>query len=217
MTAQSATRTAQPHSRISDDRVEELLQIAGQVFAERGFDGASVNEMAKRANASKGTFYSRYPTKAALLMAVMAQQVQGFETELADVLVPRLSLEEGLTVFADRMLTIVLSEEMLANYRVVTLEAQRFPELGKMYYENGAEKIAHFLARYLGQKVREGKLRISEPHITAELFIDSILGMPRLRAALGIGTQSRKKKTQRIAIAVQGFLAAYGVREKSAV
>jgi TetR/AcrR family transcriptional repressor of mexJK operon len=204
-----ANKAAQPHARISDDRVEELLKIAAEVFAERGFDGASVNEMAKRANASKGTFYSRYPTKEALLMAVMGQKVQGLETELAAIMAPTLGIDEALTTFADRMLSVVLNDQMMANYRVVTLEARRFPELGKMYYENGAGKIAHFLAVYLQRKVQEGKLKISNPQISAELFIDSIIGMPRLKAALGISTLSRKEKAQRIEIAVQTFLAAH--------
>lgn len=209
MTSKHATEAAQTHSRISDDRVAELLQIAGQVFAERGFDGASVNEMAKRASASKGTFYSRYPTKRDLLMAVVAQQVRGIEAELADALAPGLDLAEALTRFANQVLSIVLSKEVLANHRVVTLEAQRFPELGKVYYENGAEKVAQIFAAYLAQKVREGKLRITNPRITAELFIDSIIGMPRLKTALGMGTLSRNKKAERIAIAVEAFLAAY--------
>lgn len=212
MTSKRATEAAQPYSRISDDRVAELLRIAGQVFAERGFDGASVNEMAKRASASKGTFYSRYPTKRDLLMAVVAQQVRGIETELSDALAPGLDLPEALTKFADRILSLVLSKEVLANYRVVTLEAQRFPELGKVYYENGAEKVAQFFAAYLAQKVREGKLKMANPRITAELFIDSIVGMPRLKTALGMGTLSRKKKAERIEIAVDAFLAAYGSR-----
>jgi len=179
------------------------------VFAERGFDGASVNEMAVRANASKGTFYRRYPTKEALLMAVMGQKVHGLETDLANIMAPNVGVGDALTAFADRMLSVVLADEMLANYRVVTLEARRFPELGKMYYENGAGKIAQFLASYLSRKVQEGKLKVANPQISAELFIDSIIGMPRLKAALGISTLSRKEKAKRIEVAVETFLAAH--------
>ncbi len=212
MTRERSRADAQAHSRISNDRMDELLQIAGQVFAERGFDGASVNEMAKRANASKGTFYSRYPTKRDLLIAVVSEQSRELESEIADLLNPKLELPEALTGFADRILSIVLSRTVLANYRVVTLEAQRFPELGRIYYENGAEKVSRYFADYLSSKVREGKLKIANPQITAELFIDSIVGMPRLKIALGIGTLSKKKKAERIEIAVEAFLAAYGTR-----
>ena len=200
------TQTSPPHARISPARVDELLEIAAQVFAERGFDGASVNEMAKRANASKGTFYSRYPTKEALLMAVMGQRVQGLEADLAGSMAPHIEIEQALTSFADHMLSVVLSEPMLANYRVVTLEARRFPELGKAYYENGAGKMARFLASYLALKASEGIIELEHPQICAELFIDSIVGMPRLRAALGIGVLSRKERALRIELAVKTFL-----------
>ncbi len=200
------------NSRLDDARVDEILHVAWQVFSERGFDGATVDEMAKRAKTSKRSFYSRFPTKQALLMAVMSMQVQALKTDLAEFMSPDLSLEEALTSFADRMLTIVLSDQLLATYRVVTLESQRFPELGKMYYENGVAKISRFLAGYLSRLTEQGRLTIPDTEVAAEQFIDSIVGLPRLRAALGISKLGRREKAHRIEIAVSAFLRAYGTQ-----
>ena len=197
------------HARISDDRVEELLDIAAQVFAERGFDGASVNEMAKRANASKGTYYSRYPSKEALLMAVMGRRVEDLERELSSVMGSSDDLGKVLTDFATRMLSVVLSEQMLSSYRVVTLEARRFPDLGKAYYENGVLKVSRFLSGFFIRMSHAGRLKIEHPDISAELFIDSIVGVPRMKAALGLGAIGRKEQSDRIRVAVETFLAAH--------
>jgi TetR/AcrR family transcriptional regulator, mexJK operon transcriptional repressor len=204
-----AAQNDRPHARISEDRVEELLDIAAQVFAERGFDGASVSEMAKRANASKGTYYSRYPSKEALLMAVMGRRVEGLEAELSSVMGSSGDIEATLTEFASRVLTVVLSEQMLSTYRVVTLEARRFPSLGKAYFENGVGKIVRFLSDYFSQISKAGKLKVEHPEMSAELFIDSIVGIPRMKAALGLGIISRKEKADRIRVAVQTFLSAH--------
>ncbi|EYU15194.1 TetR/AcrR family transcriptional regulator [Photorhabdus aegyptia] len=209
--AQTDHKRTRSYSRISGERVNELLKIAAQVFAERGFDGASINEMAKRANASKGTYYSRFPSKEELLVAVVRQRIEEVEVGLDKTMNREPDIGKALTIFAEEVLTAILSETMIANYRVVTLESQRFPQLGKIYYEKGVKKIVDFLVEYLVRKMKEGKLNIVDPKISAEVFIDGIIGTPRLKATLGIGLPTPEEKSQRIAIAVQSFLAAYGI------
>ncbi|HTF70452.1 MAG TPA: helix-turn-helix domain-containing protein [Edaphobacter sp.] len=66
-------RTAKPleervRGRLDEDRLAELLDIAAEVFITKGFEAASTNEIAKRSNSSKGTFYSRFPTKEDLFL-----------------------------------------------------------------------------------------------------------------------------------------------------
>ncbi len=65
----------QSHSRLGDDRIAELLDIAGKEFIAHGFEGASITEIAKRANSSKPTFYSRFPTKEKLFVAVLERRM----------------------------------------------------------------------------------------------------------------------------------------------
>ena len=65
-----------PSAQEAELRLERLLDIATEVFMERGYDG-SVDEIAKRARASKQTLYSRYPPKASLFKAVMQRKSQG--------------------------------------------------------------------------------------------------------------------------------------------
>lgn len=46
-----------------------VLDAAQRVFAERGFDGVSVEHVAAAAGLTKGAVYSRFPTKEALFVA----------------------------------------------------------------------------------------------------------------------------------------------------
>src|ERR1700761_5951052 len=55
-------------------RAERLLDVATEVFLEKGFKGASVSEIARRAGASKQTLYARYPSKAALFAALVERK-----------------------------------------------------------------------------------------------------------------------------------------------
>src|SRR6202166_499626 len=58
-------------------RVEErILDAAGRVFLEHGFQGGSVDEIAEVASAGKPTIYARFPGKQALFAAVIERLVR---------------------------------------------------------------------------------------------------------------------------------------------
>jgi hypothetical protein len=78
-----------------------------------------------------------------------------------------------------------------------------------MYYDNRVGKISRFFADYLSRQTAKGLLKVPHPQIAAEQFIDAIVGIPRLRAALGLGRLSKQDKSEWIAIAVEAFRKAY--------
>jgi AcrR family transcriptional regulator len=62
-----AARTpGRPRSTMAD---EAILEAAVELFAERGFEGLSVEDVAVRAGVSKATIYRRYPSKVDLVIA----------------------------------------------------------------------------------------------------------------------------------------------------
>jgi AcrR family transcriptional regulator len=63
-----------------------LIEAAGQVFAERGFYGASVEEIAERAGFSRGAFYSNFETKDDLFLAVLDSHIEEEMTLTAEAL-----------------------------------------------------------------------------------------------------------------------------------
>ena len=52
----------------------ELLDAAAKVFSERGYEGASVAEIAERAGRTTGAIYAHFPTKEALFLALLAER-----------------------------------------------------------------------------------------------------------------------------------------------
>src|SRR4051794_26346167 len=56
-----------------DDTTTRLLIAAAEVFAEKGYDGAGVAEIARRAGLTTGAIYSRYSGKAELLAEAIRQ------------------------------------------------------------------------------------------------------------------------------------------------
>jgi TetR/AcrR family transcriptional repressor of mexJK operon len=204
-------KTEEPvQTRLSDQRNDELLDIASEVFLEKGFDRASVGEMAKRANASKATYYTRYATKELLFSAIIRRKTDQVEEAFANIIRNDEEIENALKAFGERLLMLILLDDAVAIDRVVSMEAQRFPELGKIFYEGGPGRMADLLTTYLKQKVSEGALSIPHPKLAAEQFIDMVTGFLVRRAVLGIGDRATtREKNQRVHAAVDVFLKAY--------
>ena len=61
--------------RTADDTARRLVAAAAEVFAEKGYDGAGVAEIARRAGLTTGAIYSRFTGKAELLAAAVQDSV----------------------------------------------------------------------------------------------------------------------------------------------
>src|ERR1700752_5232873 len=70
-------RSGRPPRALAGEVEGRILDAAERVFLERGFGGASVDEIADVAHAGKPTIYARFPGKEALFAAVMARKACG--------------------------------------------------------------------------------------------------------------------------------------------
>lgn len=141
-------RPGRPPRDLAGEVEERILEAAGKVFLERGFEAASVDEIAEAAHAGKPTIYARYPGKEALFSAVMAHRLR---QKLADSIVASGStIEERLATIATALLHKALDPEWIALLRWTIAEARRFPELAssvsRMARERGTEAVAGLLA-----------------------------------------------------------------------
>lgn len=202
--------------RLDEERVAELLDIATEVFMEHGFEGASTNEIAKRANCSKTTLYCRFPTKQVLFIAVLERRMAALFKELESALPDDAPLEQTLMEYGSRVLRISLSDEKICMQRVVSMEAERFPELAARYFEMGPDRGREILSRYLRGQIKRGRLVDEDPQLMAEHIISLITGGPVTWRMLGMsGDSAFKNQRKRVEAAVRVFLRAYATGEKT--
>jgi AcrR family transcriptional regulator len=87
-------------------RVEEILQAAGTLFAERGYDNVTTNMIAARAGISPGSLYQFFPHKEAIAQAFAtnaAEQLQQVYDTMLSSEVMNLPLQAFLDSFIDRI------------------------------------------------------------------------------------------------------------------
>lgn len=203
-------------TRLEESRVAELLDIATEVFIQHGFEGASTNEIARRANCSKTTFYSRFPTKEKLFLAVLERRMEYVFSRYAIAFPMDAPLERTLKEYGSRLLQLVMSEDQLALVRVVSMESPRFPELGERFYELGPGRGASYLAAYLAEQVERGRLLKEDPATMAEHLISLITGAQVRWAVLGLSRRNMNSKEKQLHIdaVVKVFLRAYSASQR---
>jgi TetR/AcrR family transcriptional regulator of autoinduction and epiphytic fitness len=200
-------------TRLDDDRVSELLDVATEVFIEHGFESASTNEIARRANCSKTTLYTRYPTKEKLFLAVLERRMELILTDFTATLRPESPIEQTLKEYGFNLFQLALSENQRGMVRVVSMESSKFPDLAKRFYELGPGRGAAILAGYMEEQIKRGRLIKENPHIMAEHLMSLITGGYVRWTMLGLPDNiGLKEKKQRVGAAVEMFLRAYSTR-----
>jgi TetR/AcrR family transcriptional repressor of mexJK operon len=197
--------------RLDEERLSQLLDVAAEVFISEGFSAASTNEIARLANSSKTTFYSRFPTKEQLFLAVIERRMTGVFQQFAASLPEDPPIEDTLRNFGSALIRIAISKQQLGLVRVISMEAAKFPELGKRYYELGPKRGEEALAAYLTKQVEKGRLMNDDTRQMAQHFMSLITGGPIRWFVLGFDPSSLPKSAlqNHLDAAMRMFMRAY--------
>ncbi|MBP0599345.1 TetR/AcrR family transcriptional regulator [Herbaspirillum sp. LeCh32-8] len=153
----------------SEERRQAMIDIAGEVFNEIGFEGASMAEIAARIGGSKATLYNYFSSKEEIFVEVMMKQV-GCQFEPAfEELSDGDDVRQGLLRLGHRYLAIVLKPEVVAVKRLAMYYAGK-SELGPMLYERGPKRGWTRIADFLKRKMEQGKLHTGDAWIAALQF-----------------------------------------------
>ncbi|MFM7444036.1 MAG: TetR/AcrR family transcriptional regulator [Tabrizicola sp.] len=112
-----------------DLRSHEILASIRQAFAEKGFDGASMQDLARAAGMSVGNFYRYFPSKAAIVQAMCAFDLAEIQGEFAEIQVSK----DPMTDLRERILGH-FSEEAMKDGQLwaeITAASIRKPEIGE--------------------------------------------------------------------------------------
>jgi len=155
----AAVRIGRPPKGLAGAVEERILDAARKVFLERGFEGASVEEIAEAARSGKPTIYARFPGKEALFTAVLMQSVAA-NTARVETLTPTgATIEESLESVAVAVLQWILaSDSIVGLLRVAIAESPRFPDLASSVYAMARERGAQAVARLLTEMAQSDEL-----------------------------------------------------------
>ncbi len=200
------------HPKIRQGRkYEQVLDGARDVFLRDGFEGASVDDIARAAKVSKATLYSYFPDKRVLFLEVAAQESHRQADAFQDHMDESLPAEVVLPAAGHKILDFVLSDFGLAVYRIAIAESSRFPEIGRKFYDSGPGLVKARLSQYLDCCVARGELVIEDTGLAAEQFADLCKVRTLMQSALNVRDTIPETERDRIVTsALDMFFARYG-------
>ncbi|HZZ61208.1 MAG TPA: TetR/AcrR family transcriptional regulator [Roseiarcus sp.] len=188
----------------------QIMDGARAAFLAAGFDGASMNDIARSAGVSKGTLYAYFNSKDELFEAIIrAEYAQA--AERICVFRREGDVRTMLADFGVRLLGRMSEPGRLALTRVVIAAAEKFPNVGRAFYEAGPLYGAARLAEELRALEKAGALKVPDSERAAWQFIDLCASYVFKRLLFGVvETLGPGEIEDAVNAGVELFLAAYG-------
>ena len=161
-----STKPKRAVARSEEDRqakLERILDAALDVFAEKGFADARLDDVAARAGVAKGTVYLYVPSKQALFEALIRSGI-AVPIETIEQRVARLDLPIEAVL---RMIFGFIRQEVLGTRRheiarLVITEAGRFPEIAEFYHREVVSRGMRMLRDVAERAAARGEIRSDE-------------------------------------------------------
>jgi AcrR family transcriptional regulator len=190
---------------------DQILSGAHRIFSRMGYDAASMNDITREAQVSKGTIYVYFNSKEDLFEALIERERAVLFAGVESALDVPGTLADKLHALASAIIRVLCSDTVIRAHRIVIGVSERMPDLGLRFFERGAMRTARLLKAFLLAEADRGSLAIPDPDLAAAQFVElATAGLFRRRLFGQMATPPTDAEIKRNADAtVAMFLAFY--------
>ncbi|HTK58908.1 MAG TPA: TetR/AcrR family transcriptional regulator [Sphingomicrobium sp.] len=146
--------------RRAEDRPREICAAALELFAEKGFAAAKLDEIARRAGVSKGTLYLYFKDKEQLFRAVVRDAVVPNVDRLRAALIQTgLPFGDLVRMFLANFVEVANRVPVGAVAKMVISESRNFPELAKVWHDEVVSKALGTMTALIEMAQARGEVR----------------------------------------------------------
>lgn len=154
--------------RRPEARPAEILAAALEVFAARGFQGARLEEVAKRAGVSKGALYLYFETKADLFRAVVTDAISPSIERVKAMASAEVPFETAARMGLGMMArTVAVDRRISGVVKLVIAESRNHPELAAIWRETVVEPGVTLISGLIAAAQARGEVRPGDPRLYA--------------------------------------------------
>lgn len=173
----------------TEERTPQILEAAMEEFAARGYAGARMAEVARRAGIAKGLIYHYFPSKAELFQATLRLCAQpAFEAAERQLDAPSGSACAMLRALLDLGYDAICRDPRDRTlFRLIITEAENFPDLAHFYRDEVLARTRAIVRRLLAAGVASGEFRpeVAEAAGYAEIVLAPVLMLSVWQMILG--------------------------------
>jgi AcrR family transcriptional regulator len=186
--------SGRPTKEQAEQRHEQLLDRALEMFLEHGFELTTIDAIAASINMTKRTIYARYEDKRALFKAAVQRAVDQWNVPVDELQAADTgNLETTLLEIARTRVAKIFTPAGLRLQRIINAESFRFPEILKSY-EQGAIPTINFLADLFRRHEGKELGKLEDPVFDAQMFLSIVAASSRL---VVLGKQADRAAIQR--------------------
>ncbi len=178
----SAAVTLKPRTT---DKREEVLDIASETFLGKGFDGTSINVMAREAGISKESIYRYFGSKEDLFLAVVERELEVYKQGMLETIshFQGKTLKEALFSVAEATLRVASNDRTLALRRLIFQMSANGSKVGSHYFTVGPDIAYQNLVRLFEHYKPEADFPVTK---LSRYFTSMVLHRTMLQRECGI-------------------------------
>lgn len=189
----------------AEGRRGQILRGAMELFAEKGFRGATTREIARHLGISEALMFKYFPSKEALYRAIIQKRTDGSE----EMFFPK----EAIRAKDDRQVFRSIASNLIARntedptfMRLILYSALEGHELSRFFFETHVMGRTRLLADYIRQRIKEKAFKPVPPLLAARAFMGMIIHYVQFREVYGMKTLLRFSQKKAIHTFVDMFL-----------
>jgi len=199
------TRRGRPTRAEASQLQEQLREAAVAVFLQHGYDGATMEEIARAGGITKRTLYARYPDKRAVFLDVIPWALTRTVENDAGTKIDDDDLAAALTAIGRGAIKRAVDPDTVRLHRIVRNETGRFPEFAVSAETLGWSRRQRQVMDLLRRHHDEGNIEVDDIELAAEHFLALVEALPARLAEFGV-YRSRRQETRHLQHAVKLFL-----------
>jgi len=187
------------------DRREQILRGAMELFAEKGFRGATTREIAKHLSISEALMFKYFPSKEALYGAIIQKRTDGSE----EMFFPK----EAIQAKDDRQVFRSIASYLISKntedptfMRLIQYSALEGHELSRIFFETHVMEKTRLLSDYIRQRIKEKAFKPVPPLLAARAFMGMIIHYVQFREIYGMKNSLKFSQKQAVNTFVDTFL-----------
>ena len=151
---------------------DQILSGAHRIFTRMGYDAASMNDITREAQVSKGTIYVYFAGKEDLFEALIDRERAVCFAGVESALEVQGKLSDRLHGLAAAIIRVVCSDAVIRAHRIVIGVSERMPDLGLRFFERGAMRTTRLLKGLLQAEAALGTVQIPDFDLAAAQFVE---------------------------------------------
>jgi AcrR family transcriptional regulator len=176
-----------------------------ELFAEKGFRGATTREMARHLGISEALMFKYFPSKEALYRAIIQKRTDGSE----EMFFPK----EAIQAKDDRQVFRSIASNLIARntedptfMRLILYSALEGHELSRIFFETHVMGKTRLLAKYIRQRIKEKAFKPVSPLLAARAFMGMIIHYVQFREIYGMKSFLKFSQRKAVNTFVETFL-----------